>query len=86
MIGGLDQPDSGEVLVGGEDLCDMTSVELASWRADNVGFVFQGFNLLSVLSAVENVELPLQLTNALARRNAARRPSVLSNLSGCRTA
>ena len=61
LIGGLDRPDSGEVLVDGEDLGMMSPVELAGWRADNVGFVFQGFNLLPVLTARENVELPLQL-------------------------
>jgi putative ABC transport system ATP-binding protein len=62
LLGGLDQPDSGEVLVGDDDLAAMTNAELAQWRADHVGFVFQGFNLLSVLSARENVELPLQLS------------------------
>ena len=62
LIGGLDQPDSGEVFVDGEDLAAMTNQELAQWRADTIGFVFQGFNLLPVLTALENVELPLQLT------------------------
>lgn len=60
-VGGLDQSDSGHVEVGGEDLNDMTGSELAQWRAENVGFVFQGFNLLPVLTARENVELPLLL-------------------------
>lgn len=62
LIGGLDQPDSGDMIVCGEDLAQLSSAELARWRADHVGFVFQGFNLLPVLSAVENVEMPLQLT------------------------
>ena len=48
-----------KVVVNDEDLAEMTSQELAQWRADNVGFVFQGFNLLPVLTAIENVELPL---------------------------
>ena len=75
LIGGLDQPDSGEVFVGGEDLAAMTNQELAQWRADKVGFVFQGFNLLPVLTALENVELPLQLTplSKAQRREQARR-------------
>jgi putative ABC transport system ATP-binding protein len=62
LIGGLDHADSGEVVVGGENLTDMPSSALARWRADHVGFVFQGFNLLPVLTARENVELPLLLT------------------------
>ena len=67
LIGGLDYPDSGEVLVAGEPLQQLSSSELAQWRADHVGFVFQGFNLLPVLTARENVELPLLLT-PLSRR------------------
>jgi len=62
LIGGLDQPDEGELIVAGEDLGALSGGELAHWRAANVGFVFQGFNLIPVLSAFENVELPLKLT------------------------
>jgi putative ABC transport system ATP-binding protein len=62
LIGGLDQADAGEVFVAGEDLSALSGAELAHWRASNVGFVFQGFNLIPVLSALENVELPLKLT------------------------
>ena len=61
LIGGLDDPDSGEVIVGDEDLALLSGGELAQWRAANVGFVFQGFNLIPVLSAFENVALPLSL-------------------------
>ncbi|MCC7062016.1 MAG: ABC transporter ATP-binding protein [Planctomycetes bacterium] len=61
LIGGLDHADSGEVLVGDEDLTQLDGSALAQWRAENVGFIFQGFNLLPVLSARENVELPLLL-------------------------
>ncbi|MBK8098460.1 MAG: ABC transporter ATP-binding protein [Planctomycetes bacterium] len=61
LVGGLDRADAGEVLVGGEDLTGLSDTELARWRADHVGFVFQGFNLLPVLTARENVELPLLL-------------------------
>jgi putative ABC transport system ATP-binding protein len=62
LIGGLDQSDEGDLLVAGEDLARLNGAELAHWRAANVGFVFQGFNLIPVLSAYENVELPLKLT------------------------
>jgi putative ABC transport system ATP-binding protein len=62
MIGGLDRPTSGQVAVGGRDLTRATSRELARWRAEHVGFVFQFYNLLPVLTAARNVELPLLLT------------------------
>jgi len=61
LVGGLDHADSGVVQVGDEDLTELDGGALAQWRAENVGFVFQGFNLLPVLSARENVELPLLL-------------------------
>lgn len=61
LVGGLDQADSGVVQVGDEDLAVMDGSQLAQWRSEHVGFVFQGFNLLPVLSARENVELPLLL-------------------------
>ncbi len=63
LIGALDTPDSGQVVVAGEDLARLSRGELADWRAANVGFVFQGFNLIPVLSALENVMLPLSLTS-----------------------
>jgi putative ABC transport system ATP-binding protein len=66
MIGGLDRPTSGQVVVGGRDLTRASSRELARWRAEHVGFVFQFYNLLPVLTAARNVELPLLLTR-LAR-------------------
>ncbi len=67
MIGGLDRPDEGEVIVSDENLAELSGAQLARWRADHVGFVFQGFNLLPVLTAQQNVELPLLLT-PLSRR------------------
>jgi putative ABC transport system ATP-binding protein len=62
LVGGLDRADEGEVRVCGEELGALEAEELALWRASNVGFVFQGFNLIPVLTALENVELPLLLT------------------------
>ena len=63
LIGGLDQPSQGTVVVNGADLHDMTQHQLADWRAENIGFVFQFYNLLPILTARANVELPLLLTN-----------------------
>jgi len=74
LIGGLDKPSSGEVRVGGVRIDELGSSALARWRAHNVGFVFQFYNLMPVLSAEGNVELPLLLTNLSAaqrRKNVA---------------
>jgi len=74
LIGGLDKPSSGTIEVAGTRIDRMDSGELAKWRAANVGFVFQFYNLLPMLSAQKNVELPLLLTRLSARdrkRNAA---------------
>jgi putative ABC transport system ATP-binding protein len=62
LIGGLDQPTSGEILVDGQRIDRMSSTELSRWRARHVGFVFQFYNLLPVLTAERNVELPLLLS------------------------
>jgi putative ABC transport system ATP-binding protein len=74
LIGGLDQPTSGEVRVGGSRIDRLSSGELARWRAHNVGFVFQFYNLMPVLTAERNVELPLLLTklsSAQRKKNVA---------------
>ena len=63
VLAGLDRPNSGEVTVAGQRLNEMSEDELAAFRAHTVGFVFQFFNLIPVLNAVENVELPLLLTH-----------------------
>jgi putative ABC transport system ATP-binding protein len=63
LIGGLDQPTSGEIRVQGERIDQMSGSQLAAWRARHVGFVFQFYNLLPVLTAERNVELPLLLTS-----------------------
>jgi putative ABC transport system ATP-binding protein len=62
IIAGIDRPTSGECLVQGIELSKLNESELADWRNQNVGFVFQTFNLIPVLTAFENVELPLLLT------------------------
>ena len=59
LLGGIDQPDSGQVVFDGQDLSQMGDGELTRFRRENVGFIFQFYNLVPTLSAVENVELPL---------------------------
>jgi putative ABC transport system ATP-binding protein len=74
LIGGLDQPTSGSITVAGQQLEKLNSKALAKWRAENIGFVFQFYNLLPVLTAQRNVELPLLLTSlgsAQRKKNAA---------------
>ena len=69
LIGGLDRPDEGEIVVSGERIDKLSNRQLARWRARNVGFVFQFYNLMPMLTAERNVELPLLLTNlSRARR------------------
>ena len=63
LIAGIDKPSSGRILIGGVDIATLREGELADWRAANVGFIFQFYNLMPVLTAFENVELPLLLTN-----------------------
>ncbi len=62
LIAGIDQPDSGSIIIGDVDVTTLSETELAGWRALNVGFIFQFYNLIPVLTAFENVELPLILT------------------------
>src|SRR4030043_1217987 len=62
LIAALDHMDSGLIKVGGIDITVLSETELAAWRAVNVGFIFQFYNLIPVLTAFENVELPLLLT------------------------
>ncbi|MCX5806994.1 MAG: ABC transporter ATP-binding protein [Proteobacteria bacterium] len=63
LIAGIDKVDSGIIRVGGVDITTLSETELAGWRGVNVGFVFQFYNLIPVLTAFDNVELPLLLTN-----------------------
>jgi putative ABC transport system ATP-binding protein len=62
LIAGIDKPDEGEILVQGLGITQLLESELARWRAEHVGFIFQFYNLMPVLTALENVELPLLLT------------------------
>ncbi|HTB89822.1 MAG TPA: ABC transporter ATP-binding protein [Steroidobacteraceae bacterium] len=72
LIAGLDTPTSGQVAVGGERLDNLSSVRRSAWRARHIGFVFQFYNLLPVLSAARNVELPLLLTRLTAAQRRER--------------
>jgi putative ABC transport system ATP-binding protein len=81
LIAGIDKPDTGELHVAGEDITRLGEAELADWRAANVGFVFQFYNLMPVLTAFENVELPLMLTR-LSRRERRDRVTMLLSLVG----
>ena len=63
LIGGLDTPTSGEIVINEQHLETMNASSLSDWRANNVGFIFQFYNLLPVLTANKNVEIPLLLTN-----------------------
>jgi putative ABC transport system ATP-binding protein len=74
LIGGLDSPTSGSITVGGRRIDSLGGTALAKWRAGNVGFIFQFYNLLPMLTAQKNVEVPLLLTKLSAaerRRNAS---------------
>ena len=62
LIAGIDKADSGTIRVGGVDITTLSETELAQWRSNHVGFIFQFYNLIPVLTAFENVELPLHLT------------------------
>jgi putative ABC transport system ATP-binding protein len=63
LIAGIDKPTAGILRIDGEDISKLSEGELADWRASNIGFIFQFYNLMPVLTAYENVELPLLLTN-----------------------
>jgi len=78
LIAGIDKPNSGRVVVDGKDITRLDERQLAKWRARHVGFIFQLYNLIPVLNAFENVELPLLLSN-LSKKN--RRDHVMTALS-----
>jgi putative ABC transport system ATP-binding protein len=78
LIAGIDRPTSGKVVVGGQDITSLSESELTRWRSRHVGFIFQLYNLIPVLTAFENVEMPLLLTK-LSRKD--RRDHVMAALS-----
>ena len=83
LVAGIDRPDSGELRVGGLDISRLEEAQLAEWRAANVGFIFQFYNLMPVLTAFENVELPLMLTH-LSRRERRERVELVLDMVNLR--
>ena len=81
LIAGIDKPDSGVLKIDGEDITVLSEGELADWRAANIGFIFQFYNLMPVLTAFENVELPLLLTN-LSKSQRRERVEITLSLVG----
>ena len=81
LIAGIDKPSSGQILVGGVDIAQLSEGDLAAWRAAHVGFIFQFYNLMPVLTAFQNIELPLQLTT-LSRRERRERVETALDLVG----
>ena len=81
LIAGIDKPSSGRILVAGVDIATLSEAELADWRAAHVGFIFQFYNLMPVLTAFGNVELPLLLTT-LSRRERRERVETALALVG----
>jgi putative ABC transport system ATP-binding protein len=84
LVGGIDQPSRGQVLVHGTDIAQLRRPSLAQWRSRNIGFIFQLYNLIPVLTALENVELPLLLVQH-ERRRARKRARPRSSSSGSAT-
>jgi putative ABC transport system ATP-binding protein len=81
LIAGIDAPTSGSLKVSGEDIANLSETERARWRARNIGFIFQFYNLMPVLTAAENVELPLLLTR-LSRAERVKRVELTLKLVG----
>jgi len=78
LVAGIDKPSSGRIVVAGVDIAQLSESELAAWRAAHVGFIFQFYNLMPVLSAFDNVELPLLLTTLTRRERRSRVTTTLS--------
>jgi len=78
LIGGIDQPTSGQVIVGGADISALKGRKLAKWRSRNIGFIFQLYNLIPVLTALQNVELPLLLVRMSGKERRDRAKNALA--------
>jgi putative ABC transport system ATP-binding protein len=81
LVAGIDKPSSGEIRIGGVDIAQLSDTDLAKWRSAHVGFIFQFYNLMPVLTAFDNVELPLLLTS-LSRRDRRERVETALALVG----
>ena len=81
LIAGIDKPDRGELRVAGLDISTLSEADLADWRAAHIGFIFQFYNLMPVLTAFENIELPLLLTR-LSRRQRRERVELALDMVG----
>jgi len=81
LIAGIDKPDRGELRVAGLDITTLSEADLADWRATHIGFIFQFYNLMPVLTAFENIELPLLLTR-LPRRQRRERVELALDMVG----
>jgi putative ABC transport system ATP-binding protein len=81
LIAGIDRPDTGTITVANDEVTKLTESQLANWRARHIGFVFQFYNLMPVLTAYENVELPLLLTK-LSKKDRDERVKIALNVVG----
>ncbi|RIK72144.1 ABC transporter ATP-binding protein [candidate division KSB1 bacterium] len=81
LIAGIDRPDAGSIIVTKDDVTQLTESQLANWRSRHIGFVFQFYNLMPVLTAFENVELPLLLTH-LSKSERSERVKIALNVVG----
>ena len=81
LIAGIDKPTAGTIEMAGIDIATLSDAELSDWRAANVGFIFQFYNLMPVLTAFENIELPLLLTGLSSRERRARVQQMLELVS-----
>lgn len=82
MIAGLDKPSEGSIQINGIDISQLNEKQLAGWRSQHIGFIFQFYNLMPVLNALENVELPLRLIPSLSSRERLQRATIALQLVG----